>query len=303
MKIGERLLAILGRAETSVRIAAPFIKTHSLERALSAIPENVKITCVTRWRPEDIASGVCDLEIFDLLQKRKEAILLVHPHLHAKFFASDNSCLIGSANLTHTALGWRAPPNLELLIELNTREHGLDEWWAELLASSIETTQAMKVALADQAEALRLSGDPIRRPETDPDVFDTGAVWAPRCPRWSGLWEAYTGDEDQMPASAMRSGKEDLEALAIPPGLNEIGFRKALTAILRNTVIVMEIEQLSVSGLTDAAAHNLLQSLCGISEKDAPRRWQLLKGWLGALYPDEYHIETNQEILMRGRTL
>ena len=156
MHIGERLLSILSRAESSVRIAAPFIKIHSLERALSEIPAEVEVTCVTRWRAEDIASGVCDLEIFDHLQNRKNASLLVHPQLHAKFFASNNVCLVGSANMTHTALGWRSPSNLELFVELDAHEHDLNEWWAKLLESSIVATQAMKAALADQAEACRV---------------------------------------------------------------------------------------------------------------------------------------------------
>lgn len=303
MRIGERFLSILSRAQISVQIAAPFIKSHSLERALLAVPEGVKVTCVTRWRPEDIASGACDLEIWDQLRDHPGSNLLVHPHLHAKFFAADDLCLVGSANLTHTALGWRSPSNLELLVELDSQEHGLDVWWTELLASSIVATQDMKFALAKQAELLRLSGNPIARTEADPEDAESGPVWAPQCPRWSGLWEAYIGDEEQMPASAMRSAKDDLKVLAIPPSLNEVEFREALKTIFRNTLIFYEIKKLSNSGLTDAAAHSLLQSLCAIPEKEAPRRWQLLKGWLGALYPDEYRVETNQEILMRGRTL
>ena len=303
MRIGERLLSILSRAQTNVRIAAPFIKSHSLERVLLAVPEGTKVTCVTRWRPEDIASGVCDLEIWDQLRERPGSNFLVHPHLHAKFFAADDLCLVGSANLTHTALGWRTPSNLELLVELNTQKHGLDQWWTELLASSIVATQDMKLALTKQAELLRLSGNPIARPEADPEDAESGPVWAPQCPRWSGLWEAYIGDEEKMPASAMRSAKDDLEVLAIPPGLNEAGFRGALTTIFRSSLIVQEIAQLANSGLTDVEAHNLLQSLCNISEKESPRRWQLLKGWLSDLYPDEYRVETNHEVLIRGRTL
>ncbi len=303
MKIGEHLLSVLSRAQTSVQIAAPFIKSYSLERALMAVPEGVSVTCVTRWRPEDIASGVCDLEILDRLSERPGSTLLVHPHLHAKFFAADDLCLVGSANLTHTALGWRSPANLELLVELDSHKHGLNEWWAKLIANSIVATQEMKVALAEQAEALRISGNPIARPEADPEDAEDTTVWAPQCPRWSGLWEAYVGDEDQMPASAMRSARDDLEVLAIPLGLNEVEFREALTTIFRNTIIVQEIERLSTTGLTDSAAHDLLRSLCGLTEKETARRWQVLKGWLSELFPQEYHVETNQEVLMRGRTL
>ena len=268
-----------------------------------AVPEGVAVTCVTRWRPEDIASGVCDLEILDQLSKRPGSTLLVHPHLHAKFFAADDLCLVGSANLTHTALGWRSPANLELLVELDSQEHGLNEWWTKLTANSIVATQEMKVALAEQAEALRKSGNPIARPEADPEDPEETTVWTPQCPRWTGLWEAYVGDEDQMPASAMRSAKDDLEVLAIPPGLKKVEFQEALATIFRTTIIVQEIERLSTTGLTDSAAHDLLRSLCGITEKEAARSWQVLKGWLSALFPSEYHVETNQEVLMRGRTL
>lgn len=303
MEIGERLLSVLSKAESSVRIAAPFIKVHSLERALSAIPEEVEVACVTRWRVEDIAGGVCDVEIFDHLQNRKHGTLLVHPHLHAKFFASDHACLVGSANLTHTALGWRSPSNLELLIELDAREHGLNDWWDGLVGSSIVATQEMKAALAHQADGLRLSGEFIPRPEADPENSNEGTIWAPQCPRWSGLWEAYVGDEDQMPASAMRSARKDLEALCIPPSLNEIEFGSALATFFRETSVFQEIEKLSKSSLTDATAHMMLQSLCTISAKEAPRRWQLIKNWLAALYPDEYRLETNQEVLLLGRTL
>ena len=161
----------------------------------------------------------------------------------------------------------------------------------------------MKFALAKQAELLRLSGNPIARPEADPSDAESDCFWAPQCPRWTGLWEAYIGDEDQMPASAMRSAQYDLEMLAIPAGLNEVGFREALTTIFRSSLIVQEIEQLANLGLTDIAAYTLLQSLCGISKKESPRRWQILKGWLSDLYPGEYRVETNHEVLIRGRIL
>jgi len=46
----------------------------------------------------------------------KEPELYIRQDLHAKFFAADDRCLVGSANVTSAALGWREPANLELLI-------------------------------------------------------------------------------------------------------------------------------------------------------------------------------------------
>lgn len=303
MKVGDRLLSILGRGETSVRIAAPFIKAHALARALMAVSDNVQVTCITRWRPEDIASGVCDLEIFDLIKNRGRSVLLIHPHLHAKFFAADTSCLVGSANLSHTALGWRAPSNLELLIQLDASDHGLDSWWSELQKDSIEATEDIRFALGRAAAELRASGKPIPRPEADQDTAESDAIWAPECPRWTGLWEVYSGDEEQLPSSALGSAKSDLAALSLPPGMNQAGFEKALRMAFRRTQIFQEIDQLAGEGLSDGAAYPILVEQCRIAPADVPRRWQLIKRWISELYPNEFRVEANQEVLLRGKNL
>jgi len=303
VKIGESLLSVLSSAQRSVRIAAPFIKVPALMRALSVVPSDVKIVCVTRWRPEDIASGVCDLEIFDLIKSRYQSVLLIHPHLHAKFFASDTSCLVGSANLSHTALGWRSPSNLELLIQLDSRDHGLDAWWSRLEAESIEATEDIRAGLAREADQLRATGIPIQWSEADQGSDDEDMIWLPQCPRWTGLWEVYSGDEEQLPNSALASAKSDLAALKLPPGMDRAQFEHALRTAFRHTRIFQEIEQLAKDGLTDLAAHLLLFETCGIATVQAPRRWQLIKRWLSELYPNEFRVESDQEVLIKGRNI
>lgn len=302
MKIGDRLLTVLCDAQQTVRIAAPFIKAYALERALMAIPDDVDVTCIARMRPEDVASGVCDIEVFDLIMQRKGAVFLIHPHLHAKFFAADMLCLVGSANLSQTALGWRTPSNVELLVELNTSEHGLEEWWNELLAQSIEATTAMRDAVKEEAAKLISLGSPIPRPETDQDTIESETIWVPECPRWTGLWEVYSGDDEQLPTSALASAKSDLAALGLPPGLNQIGFEKAIQTSFKHTQIFQQMDQLSQQGLSDLAAHKVLIEECGISPRDAERRWQLLKNWLSGLYPNEFRVEANQEVLLKGKS-
>ncbi|MCX2724511.1 phospholipase D family protein [Roseibium salinum] len=301
MKIGDRLLSVLSDAEATVRIAAPFIKANALERALRAVKDEVDVTCVTRWRPEDIASGVCDLEIFDVIRSRRRSVLLIHPHLHAKFFASDTCCLVGSANLSHTALGWRAPSNLELLIQLDTSGHGLDAWWNELQSESIRATEEIRSALEHKAAELRASGKPIPLPEAEQNSIYHDAIWVPGCPRWTGLWEVYSGDEEQLPSSAIASAKSDLAALSLPPGMDISGFEVALKAMFRRTLIFQEIESLSRAGLSDTIAHRFLSEQCDVEEADAPRRWQVLKRWLCELFPSEFQIETSQEVLLKGK--
>ncbi len=105
-----------------------------------------------------------------------------------------------------------------------------------------------------------------------------------------------------MPASALASAVSDLKALGLPPGLNQPGFEKAVRATFKNTQIYFELDHLSEKGLTDLAAHKLLVEECGVTETDVERRWQLLKRWLSGLYPDEFRVETNQEVLLKGKS-
>ncbi|PHS19343.1 MAG: hypothetical protein COA78_00385 [Blastopirellula sp.] len=303
MKIGDNLLSVLRSAQKRVRIAAPFIKVPALERALSVVPDDVEVTCVTRWRPEDIASGVCDLEIFDLIKSRDRSVLLIHPHLHAKFFAADTACLVGSANLSYTALGWRIPSNIELLVKLDTFDHGLDDWWRALQAESINATDEIRFAIEREAAELRATKKPIARPEADQHKDYDDSTWVPECPRWTGLWEVYSGDEEQLPSSALASAKSDLATLSLPPGMNFMGFEKALRTAFRHTRIFDEIDKLAQEGLTDLAASSLLIEKFDIESGNVPRRWQLIKRWLSELYPEDFRVEANQEVLLKGKNL
>ena len=70
--LGDQLLELVSSAKERVVLVAPFIKVDALQRVFDAIPMSAgpHIDCVTRWRPEDIVDGVCDLEIFDVVADR-----------------------------------------------------------------------------------------------------------------------------------------------------------------------------------------------------------------------------------------
>ena len=98
---GNKLSEILMNATRDVVIVAPYIKNYALQRLVSNMSEKLtSVTCVTRWLPEDIASGVCDLDIFSTLNGTQGGRLLVQSNLHGKYYRGDDRCLIGSANLT-----------------------------------------------------------------------------------------------------------------------------------------------------------------------------------------------------------
>ena len=110
---GEVLSRLCAGAQLLV-VAAPYIKADALVRILADVSPTATLICVTRWNPHDLAVGASDTECRTIVTERGGSFRL-HPSLHAKFYRFDDVVLIGSANVTSSAMGWSAQPNLEIL--------------------------------------------------------------------------------------------------------------------------------------------------------------------------------------------
>ena len=113
---GSQLEALCSQAHREILLVAPFIKVNTLAGYSIPSVNSVKVQCVTRWRPDEIAIGVSDLDVWLLIKERRDSSLWLRSDLHAKYYRGDDEVLVGSANLTDAALGWSHHPNLELLI-------------------------------------------------------------------------------------------------------------------------------------------------------------------------------------------
>jgi len=306
---GDGILELVRAANDRVVIAAPYIKSPTLRRLLDAIPETVsECICVTRWLPEDIASGVCDLEILDDIAGARGGRLLVHPHLHAKYYSNGRDCLVGSANLTARGLGWHTPSNVELLVALPAEFEGLAEWEYELLSSAVQATEDLRNRIRRQADALKQDETPRRLPEVEDDAATEAeqTLWVPQCPTPDRLWQVYRGrGADTMVSSAFEAAQADLAALSPPQGLTQDLFSAYVAGILKQMPLLAEIDKLAAAGLTDTKAHEFLANSLGgtVSEEDYAQVWRVVKLWLVHFFPDTYRLETGQEVLVKGREL
>jgi hypothetical protein len=301
MRYGERLEALLARASQSVFIAAPFIKRDPFSRLLQSIPTSVRdLVCVTRWSPEEVASGVSDLEVFDLVRDRPGASLWLHPLLHAKAYRADNAWLVGSANLTRRALGWASPSNVELLINAS-QDPEVSALEAMLRAQSIPATESIRDAIKADADALP---DSSRGRDSALGSDETQPMWLPTCPNPSGLWNIYAGHEVwRLVPSAEEGGRKDLQFLNLPAGLSRPLFVKFVGAILTTLPVVQEINSLMGSGLSDERAVEFIASLAGSHRYAfAPREmWEILKAWLEHFLAGTYRRRASTELFTRGR--
>lgn len=306
---GETLLALCEKAVAQVFLVAPFIKQDVLRRLLQAIPVEPEVTIVTRWIPEEVAHGVSDLAVLDLVTARPKARLLLHPCLHAKYYRVDSRCLVGSANLTAMALGWSQVPNIEILIEVPPEQHGLVALEETLLCQAMVATESIRRSVQLAAEEIQkrrlLTPEDIGR---DSQGLTRSSAWLPTCVSPEYLYRIYSGaDTSSLLTSAVNAGRYDLSSLAILPGLSEDDFRRYVMALLDQMPVVQEISTLSKnSAITTEAATSIVRKIMeGIPEPayDAETYWLALKNWLLHFFSSRYRARAAVEVFEQAREL
>ncbi len=308
---GQVLLNLCEKATNQVVLAAPFIKEQILKSLLQSIPLEPEVTIITRWIPEEVAQGVCDLGIFDLANQRPKTQLLLHPCLHAKYYRVDSRCLIGSANLTATALGWCSVPNIEILLEVSPVEHGLPQFEKMLFDQSLQATEIIRKSVEQAVEELRnrASAIPIYHHlnELTENQFRLG--WLPTCISPEYLFKIYSGtNPSSLLTSTVDTGRHDLSSLSIIPGLPEDNFNRYIVAILDQTPVVQEISSLSKdSAITSETAITIVGKVMdGIPNPvydDAETYWLVLKKWLLYFFPGHYRIRAETEVFEQAREI
>ena len=303
---GDAVLGIVRSASSSLFLVAPYIKEATLKRLFDDMPASLtSVTCITRWLPEDIAAGVCDLEILELIEKVSGGRLLVHPHLHAKYYRADQRCLVGSANLTSRGLGWTTPGNVELLVELPAEFADLGEWETAILGAAVMVTQELREQIKLEADRLTAEGVVPLLPEVDQGSRDEApsSQWAPHCPVPERLWSAYIGrGEGKMVTSALDAAKMDLAALAVPRGLTKDLFVAYTAGIFRQMPLIAKIDRLAAKGLMDNEAHAFLEvNLGDAAPYPTDQTWRILKAWLIYFFGETYRLEVGQEVLVKGQ--
>ena len=150
--IGNRIRSLFLQSPNQVTVIAPFIKVNALESLLAVLPRNTQFRCVTRWLPQEIAQGISDLEILDLIQERGYGTLTLVDKLHAKIYIADDICLVGSANVTLSGFGDYETANIEVLVESTPENVGI-------AATLDEIAKVERPATKEIAEAIRHSAD------------------------------------------------------------------------------------------------------------------------------------------------
>lgn len=274
--LGSLLTRLCSNAQ-SLLIAAPYIKVDALARVLAEINPEASLTCVTRWDPHDIAVGASDLECRGLVIGSGGSFRL-YPSLHAKFYRIDDVVLIGSANLTSSAMGWSQRPNLEILCR---PADDFDSWafQQELLNEAREVSdeeflhwEAVSKIATSRERALG-GGQPR---------LDT---WRPTTRDPVHLELSYEGREDDIASTdEQRAARRDIETLLIPPGLSSEEVRMWATACLLAAPFTNMVIKLSRTTDVPVSLRSLART-CGLTMTEARRDMETVQNWLAFLAP------------------
>jgi hypothetical protein len=98
----------------SIRLFSAFIKRDAIEWMSQNIRSDVDVCVMSRWRLNDILSGVSDLSVYQYCRSRGWRFG-IDLNLHAKTYIFDGThVLIGSSNITNSAFGLARKSNNEI---------------------------------------------------------------------------------------------------------------------------------------------------------------------------------------------
>ncbi len=222
--------------------------------------------------------GASDAECRSLVIDRGGSFRL-HPSLHAKFYRIDDVVLIGSANLTSSAMGWSSQPNLEILCQ----------------AGDDFDSQAFQQQLLNDAR--EISDDEFLRWEVIPKIASQGErsiggdqpsldTWRPTTRDLIHLVFSYQGRVDAIASfDEQNAAQRDLQALLIPPGLSTEEVRMWATTCLLAAPFTNSV--IKLTGTSDlVSSYRALAQAYGLTMTQARRDMETVQNWLTSLAPE-----------------
>ena len=203
----------------------------------------------------------------------------LHPSLHAKFYRIDDVVLIGSANLTSSAMGWSEQPNLEILCRVGD---DFDSWTfkQELLndAREISDDEYLRWEAIAKIATGRVGAIAGGQPRLD--------TWRPTTRDPIHLELSYLGREDQIASSdEQNAARRDLRALVMPPGLSNEEVRMWATACLLAALFTNGVIQLH-SAADRARSYTVLSETYRLGMTEARRDMGTVLNWLAFFAPE-----------------
>jgi len=279
---GIALMQLASSCRRELILCAPFAKEAVLAQLLSAVRDDVRPVLITRWRPDEVAAGVSDTRVLQVLRAHGGTVYL-HDRLHAKYYRHESEVLLGSANLTATALGWSAVPNLELLVPSVASE--IERLEAELLAESVVATDELAAEVDEIAKLLAPRTD---LPRVDITHQHVTAAWVPALRLPADLFVAYRRGAAALTARSAAAAAADLAVLDLPPGLDRQQFDRLVGHRLLSYDVIRTVDRFVLEPRRFGEVRRLIGDLLELGRYEADESWQTVMRWMLEFLPARY---------------
>ncbi|AUC62562.1 hypothetical protein AA637_16090 (plasmid) [Cyanobacterium sp. HL-69] len=297
MNFGRQLKNLCKTAENEIILVAPFIKKSIFKELLELTNPEIEITCVTRWRIEEILTGVSDIEIWETIKSFPQASLWLKNNLHAKYYRVDKQCLIGSANLTANALNWSKTPNFELMISVDSDNNELKYFEHQLFDNCIKVDQVLfnlyQSTLAKQKEAIPLKIDTDNIYELDNyHNSEIDIMWLPSLRNPEDLYLAYKNKFSQLTKVSWENAIKDLSIFKLPQNLDKQIFNNYIGLQLLEKTLIQKIDNFVIIPRRFGEVCDYLhqQTEGYINNIKIKEQWQTLMRWLLYFLPSRYGL-------------
>ena len=292
---GARIRSLFEGASGEVTVISPFIKLGALRSLLDVIPSDTRLRCITRWLPREIAAGVSDPEILDMLEERGNFRLSLVDRLHAKLYIAGDLCLTGSSNVTFAGLGEGGDyKNIEILVEVSAHD-------PDIVATLEEISQAERPATRAMAQTVRRLADSLSTSAASQTSL--GAPWFPGSRRPEHAYRFYKHPPSGYTGAADRILLVDLASSNLQPGLGEEEFKTAIRSLLAAIPTARTLlDATEDMTLTRADAHSYLETIAG-DEFSTNDLWIAFVNWMAYFFPDRVMKQEIAEIALRRARL
>ena len=287
---------ILDEPRKPLIILAPFITTDYLSDLLS---EHQEVHIVTSWRKDHLLSGVSNLALYDEVRKRDGWTLYINDRLHAKVYCKNfETVMIGSANLTRTAMSDGVDSNIELLVN-ESCDVEMEHEIRNVLRTSLHLNDELfeiyhRWYHSVEQNASAVDTGSVILPNPDREMFLVSQLPATASPE--RLWNLISGKEAPDTSwSEQHAVKHDMANYGLRQHLGYKEFLSILIEMMKSqTFFCTFTEEIDSEGLRFGAAKQWIHERC-IDDpvpyrKELTRTVQNLFAWVVALYPDEFEI-------------
>ena len=295
---GSTILEACKAAKVNVILVSPYVNAFALEKIISALSDEIYIKFISRYLPDDVKSGVCDIAALDLLRERGNCKIYLNPMLHAKIYIFDNVAFSGSANLTGKGLGLSAKSNIEIMTQSSANEPAIKSTCRFLLANSVELSENYYSEIKKIFTERALKSIDVQEQNSH--------VWIPTSKKPLSLWDVYVGTPPQsILGSSVKACERDIQLMELPSKIPDKDiFYCAVKSIFANSLFFKLIQKkIADLALPDKDAIEWISSL-DTTEIDSPEdSWQATKEWIRTFFPNNYIIEAESEVLKRGKVI